>query len=86
MAVREVDAKVMPGKGPLIGRRQMPLIQLQALRAAHQRHQQAFAVVAQAGFEVALQTDFEQPQAGLRQYQTDDHHHTDQTQAQTALD
>jgi hypothetical protein len=75
----------MPGKRSLIGRRQV-LIQLQTLRPTHQRHQQVFAVVAQARFEVTLQTHFEQPQAGLRQHQADDHHHADQAQAQAALD
>jgi hypothetical protein len=59
---------------------------LQTLWAPHQRHQQAFTVVTQSGFEIALQTHFEQPQAGLCQHQTDDHHYADQTEAQTALD
>ena len=86
MAVGKVDAKVVPGERSLIGRRQMPLIQLQPLRATHQPHQQVFTVVTQPGFEVALQTHFEQPQAGLRQHQADDHHHADQAQAQATLD
>ncbi|MNT96460.1 hypothetical protein D3C72_2385580 [compost metagenome] len=62
MVVGKVDAEIMPGKRSLIGRRQVPLVQLQALRASHQRQQQALTVVAQPGFEVALQTHFEQPQ------------------------
>ena len=86
MFVGEIDAEVVPGERPLIGRRQVPLIQLQTLRPAYQCHQQVLAVVAQARLEVALQTHFEQPQAGLRQHQTDNHHHADQAQAQAALD
>ncbi|MCY1173659.1 hypothetical protein D9M73_138260 [compost metagenome] len=86
MAIGEIDAEIMPGKRSLIGRRQTSLIQLQALRPAHQCRQQVLAVIAQPGFEVALQPQFEQPQAGLRQHQANDHHHADQAQAQAALD
>ena len=85
MLVGEIDTEVVPGKRPLIGRRQVPLIQLQPRRPAHQRHQQVFTVVAQTVFEVTLQPLFEQPQAGLRQHQADDHHHADQPQTQAAL-
>ncbi len=84
--VGKIDAEIVPGKRPLVGRRQTSFIQLQPLRAAHQGHQQVLAVVAQPGFQVTLQAQLEQPKAGLCQDQADHHHHTDQPQAQAPLD
>ena len=86
MHIGKVDTKVMPGEWPLVRRRQALLIQLHTVGPTHQRHQQVFAVVAQARFKVALQTCLEQPQAGLRQHHADNHHHADQPQAQAPLD
>ncbi|MNF56279.1 hypothetical protein D3C84_377610 [compost metagenome] len=86
MGIAKVDAEILPGKGPLISRRQPSLIQLQPLRASNQRHQQVLTVVAQARFQITLHALFKQPQAGVRQHQADDQHHADQPQAQTPLD
>ncbi|MNH12564.1 hypothetical protein D3C79_721100 [compost metagenome] len=85
-AAVEINAKVIAGKRPLVGRGNPSLIQFKAGLAAHQRHQQVFAFLAQAGLQVALQPGFEQPQAELGQDQPDQHQYRNQAKAQACLD
>ena len=75
----------MTGECPLVARAETLGIQLQAVGSGDQRHQQAFGLLAQVGFQAAAQPRFEQPQAGLQQNQPDHQQGGDQAQAETAL-
>ncbi|MNE24639.1 hypothetical protein D3C80_1179360 [compost metagenome] len=85
-ATVEIDAKVIAGERPLVGRGKPPLIQLQARLPAHQRDQQVFAFLAQTCLQVALQAHLEQPQTQLRQGQTYQHQYRNQAKTQACLD
>src|SRR5476649_1632592 len=81
----EINAEIMTGERTMVGRRDPVFIQLHALRATHQRDQQAFTFIAQSVLKVTLQTQLEQPQASLGQGQAHNQQHTDQTKAEPRL-
>ena len=84
-AVGKIDAKVMPRELPLERGIETPLIQLQTSRTSDQSGQQALRLVTQILFQISAQATVEDPEAGLRQNQSNQQQRRGQANTEPAL-